>query len=289
MKPVSLAFLAAVLWGLWWMPIRWLDGLGLGGAMAGLAMNAGAFAASAAWVLVLRAPVRPPARAALGAALVGVGVTLYSAALNHGDVVRVVLLFYLAPAWSKIIEWAFLGLPWRWPSSLALGAALGGAALILGGDATALRAGPGEVLALASGLAWAIGAALLFSGGRTGAAVLCVFTSLSAVATGLVFVWLAGTALPPARPLWAMTQGAGLGIGYILPVLALTVWSAQRLAPATLSFLLTAEIVVGVLSGVLLLDEPFGPWQALGAALIVLGALSEVLPGPRLSARKELT
>ena len=35
---------------------------------------------------------------------------------------------------------------------------------------------------------------------------------------------------------------------------------------------------MGVVSGVLLLDEPFSAVQAAGAVLIVLGALAELLP-----------
>ncbi|MEX0339111.1 MAG: EamA family transporter [Arenibacterium sp.] len=64
----------------------------------------------------------------------------------------------------------------------------------------------------------------------------------------------------------------------MLPVMFITLWSAQRLPPALLSFLLTAEILSGVISGVLLLNEPFTLWQAVGAALIIFGAVSEVLP-----------
>jgi drug/metabolite transporter (DMT)-like permease len=58
-------------------------------------------------------------------------------------------------------------------------------------------------------------------------------------------------------------------------VLLVTLWAAQRLAPAAMSFLLTAEIVAGVVSGAVLLAEPFGWPEAAGAGLIILGALVE--------------
>ena len=68
---------------------------------------------------------------------------------------------------------------------------------------------------------------------------------------------------------------------YVLPILFLTLWSAQRLSPAVISFLLTAEILSGVTSSALFLDEPFGKMQAAGACLILLAALSQVLPAIR--------
>ena len=64
----------------------------------------------------------------------------------------------------------------------------------------------------------------------------------------------------------------------------MTLWSAQRLAPAVLSFLLTAEILSGVITGALFLDEPFGLLQIIGAVLIIAAALSEVVPRLRAQA-----
>ena len=79
----------------------------------------------------------------------------------------------------------------------------------------------------------------------------------------------------------AVPAGLGAGALYVLPIMVLTLWSAQRLPPATITFLLTAEILTGVISGAVLLDEPFGWMQAAGALLIVLAAVSEVLAGLR--------
>ena len=79
----------------------------------------------------------------------------------------------------------------------------------------------------------------------------------------------------------AVAWGAVFGAIYVLPIMAMTLWAAQRLAPATITFLLSAEILSGVVSGALLLDEPFGWMQGLGAGLIIVAATSEVLAGLR--------
>lgn len=279
--PVTLATFAAAIWGIWWIPVRYLQGLGLYGAWAGLAMNVGALVAATVWLAAKRQPVRLGARAIVGAALVGVAVTTYSTALNYTDVIRAVLLFYLAPAWSKIIEWVFLKMAWRRTSTLALVLALAGAWLVLGGRVSISVLNGGDLLALTSGLAWAGGAALIFTGGAAGALGLTAVTALFSVLVAVPFVLVMGW--PASTEGLGVAVPAGLGVGalYVLPIMVLTLWSAQRLPPATITFLLTAEILTGVISGAVLLDEPFGWMQAAGAVLIVLAALSEVLSGMR--------
>lgn len=276
-----MAGFAAAIWGIWWIPVRYLESLGLHGPWAGLAMNAGALAAASIWLAIMRQPLRLGRRAVAGAALVGVAVTTYSTALNYTDVIRAVLLFYLAPAWSKIIEWAFLRMPWRATSTLALVLALTGAWLVLGGRVSVSALNGGDVLALISGLAWAGGAALVFTGGAASAFSLTTVTAFFSVLVALPFVFAVGWPGAGAALVAAVPAGLGAGALYVLPIMVLTLWSAQRLPPATITFLLTAEILTGVISGAVLLDEPFGWMQAAGALLIVLAAVSEVLAGLR--------
>jgi drug/metabolite transporter (DMT)-like permease len=277
--PVLMAFLAAVLWGLWWAPIRYLEGLGLDGAWGSVAMTAGAALAVGGWMLFTGARAGLAPHALAGAVLVGAAVTTYSAALVIGDVIRAVLLFYLAPAWGRLIEWAFMGQRWQWDSTLALAASLGGGYLVLGGDVSAAAVGAGDVLAVLSGMAWAGGAALVFTGPRACPRSLTLATALAATAIGLAVIAFDTTAgFAGGATAAGMGAGAGFGAAYVLPILFLTLWSAQRLSPAVISFLLTAEILSGVASAALFLDEPFGVMQMAGAVLILLAALSQVLP-----------
>lgn len=272
-----LAFLSAALWGIWWIPIRYLESLGLSGALASVSMNAGAALAALVWLLLRRGDLRLNRRAILGAVLVAVATTTYSVAITMADVVRVILLFYLAPAWGKVIEWAFLGHRWTWASSVAVAMSLFGAYLVLGGEVSLAAIGAGDALAVLSGVAWAAGAALIFTGGRAGPMGLSLITALAASMIGIGF-HIAGVGGPGGIDAEALGQGAVGGAIYVLPILVLTLWSAQRLSPAVISFLLTAEILSGVLSGVWLLDEPFGAMQAAGAVLILMAAAMEVIP-----------
>lgn len=276
LAPVVLAFIAAIFWGVWWIPIRYLESMGLTGALAGIVLNLGAAIAIVIYMLITRQMPLISRRAIAGAALVGIAVSTYSVALTLSDVVRVILLFYLAPAWSKLIEWAFLGQRWRHASTFTLTISLAGALLVLGGDLSTNSIGLGDVLAILSGMSWAVGAALIFTGKKSTALPLTLTALISAIMSAALYAVLKGETGLMTGTTNAISIGLGIGVIYVVPVLALTLWSAQRLAPALLSFLFTLEILSGVVSGALFLDETFNILQMLGGGMIVLAALVEV-------------
>jgi drug/metabolite transporter (DMT)-like permease len=285
--PALLAFIAAAFWGVWWIPIRYLESLGLDGAWGSVVMNGGAGLTALAWLMLRRLPFDVSRRAALGAVLVAMAVTTYSVAITMTEVVRVILLFYLAPAWSKIIEWAYLNHRWRWTATVSICTSLVGAYFVLGGELSLASIGPGDVLGLLSGMFWAAGSTFLFTGPRVNPIALCCVTGFAGAVIGLGFITvstggiagLAGDALASDQNVaGAFALGGLAGIFYVLPILFMTLWSAQRLSPGVMSFLLTAEILSGVISGALLLDEPFSEMQAAGAVLILAAAAVEVVP-----------
>ena len=263
------------------MPVRWVETMGLTGAQAGILFNAGAALAIGACMIAARQPASLGLRAMLGAALIGVAFASYSVALALSDVVRVILLFYLAPAWSKIIEWAFLGQRWHRISTLTLLLSLAGAYLVLGGDLSLASINAGDALALLSGMSWAVGAALVFTGGNTSAPALTLATAIWAMLLSLGFAWATGEALPAVSAAPAIGASLVIGAVYLLPVILISLWSAQRLPPALLSFLFTLEIVSGVVSGALFLEEQLGLWRLSGGLLIVGAALIEALAALR--------
>jgi drug/metabolite transporter (DMT)-like permease len=63
----------------------------------------------------------------------------------------------------------------------------------------------------------------------------------------------------------------------MLPITWLTIWPATMLSPGRVGMLLLAEVLVGVTSAALLLDEPFGVRELAGAALIVTAGVVEVM------------
>lgn len=276
LRPIAAALTAAILWGLWWIPIRYLEVLGLDGIWAGLAMNVAAALVLIPVVLFGKGFVRMSPTALLGALLIGVAITGYATAVTYTDVVRAVLLFYLAPAWSTIIECAMMGRKWNWRSLVALACSFLGMFLILGGNFGEAGIGPGEIQALLAGMAWSVGAAAIFSDSRVSAAQM----SLTAIVGACIVALAAGAFVAPpdlSSVMASVPAALASGILYLLPMVAITLWSARLLAPALMSFLLSAEIISGVGSSALLLEEKFGLVEILGTVFIALGAVTEVL------------
>ena len=118
---------------------------------------------------------------------------------------------------------------------------------------------------------------LIFSGGKADAIKLTLTTALSACLIGVLGA-MAFSEMPAVDDIAnALPSVAIGGLIYVLPILLVTMWSAQILPPALLSFLLTAEILSGVLSGVILLSAPFAGFQAVGAMFIIAGAAVELV------------
>lgn len=273
--------LGGALWGLMWVPIRGMQGAGLPGAWSGLALYAVAVTLMVPVLIVLKA--RPLAHLAVlipCGLLTGTAFSLYSTSLVLTEVVRAVLLFYLSPIWATLLGLAFLGerlSPARL-GALALG--LGGLAVMMGGGA--LRHGPnlGDLLALISGMSWALGSFFLYRAG-TVAVTEQVFSFVfgALVITGATLLVGGGgiaqafdvRAIGAAAP-WALVAGM-----IVVPMLFLTIWPATLLSPARVGLLLMSDIVVGVITAAIWSGEPFGWREASGALMITAAGFVEVL------------
>ena len=108
--PIAGVFSGALVWGLIWYPYRVLQDAGVSGALATLvtyllAMLCGAFMLPRVWRELPRAGWWAVAL------LLSVGWTNlgYVLAVLHGEVMRVLLLFYLAPLWTILFSYWLLG------------------------------------------------------------------------------------------------------------------------------------------------------------------------------------
>ncbi len=107
--PVIALLAGATVWGLIWYPYRVLAGAGVSGVVAATLTYAVALALGAA---VLRPP---PGRRYTSALLVAIALSAgwcnigFTLAVIYGDVMRVVLLFYLAPVWTVLFARILIG------------------------------------------------------------------------------------------------------------------------------------------------------------------------------------
>lgn len=275
----SIAIVAGgALWGLFWIPVRMFEDMGLTGAWPGLVVYVSALVLIAPFAMRRDLPTVAFWRLASVGLLTGAAFSFYSTAIILTDVLRAILFFYLTPVWGTVIGVLFLGERLTAARILAICLAFGGLFAVVGfGSRSSLNLG--DALALASGFVWAIGSYKVYRLGRTPAVHLAIAFLTGSILVTFALVLLGDGALgpppefPPIGTLWPYALFSG---AFAVPMILLTVYPASVLTPGRMGILLMSEVVVGIGSVALLAGEPFGLYEALGSALIVSASLVEV-------------
>ncbi|MGE5116355.1 MAG: EamA family transporter, partial [Betaproteobacteria bacterium] len=126
-RPVAALVVNAFVWGVSWWPLRQLEARGLHPLWTTVIV----YALSAALLVAARpqAPARLARTPALWVLVLASGTTnaAFNWAVVAGDVVRVVLLFYLMPLWAVLLAWLLLGERPTRRAAARIALALGGA------------------------------------------------------------------------------------------------------------------------------------------------------------------
>jgi drug/metabolite transporter (DMT)-like permease len=279
----ALVFNAAV-WGMSWWPLRQLQDQGLHPLWSTtLIYLVVLMLLLCANFKSLRGMIEHPALWLL-ALVTGLTNVCFNWAVTEGDVVRVVLLFYMMPAWSVLVSWWLLGEKPSAPSLLRLLLAMTGVLIVLKTPETTfpIPQSMADWLAITGGLCFAITNALLRKLNYTpnGSRMLAMFGggALMAGGTALLGMQLAAVNAPTVT-LTAIPVALGLGLAFFLGNAALQYGAARLSASATALVMLT-EILFASLSAVALGAGDFTPRILIGGSLIVLAAmLSALLPG----------
>lgn len=281
--PILVTIAAASAWGLFWLPLRAFETLGLSAGWATL----GVFA-TPAFLLIVPALIRrvhghaSGVRNASAGLLVGGAVALYSESVLLTDVARALILFYVTPVWSTLLEKVFFKRTLSAARIMALALGLTGLLTILGGrTGVPLPQNPGDALALLAGVVWACGTVRvrMLPDSDVFETVFSFFLYGSLVAFLINLLPL--DAHSPA-PTWAELRGVALwlvlaALGFMIPVMTGLLWGSQRMEASRLGIILQLEAVVGITSAAWLTDEPFGLFEALGAALVLGAGLVDIL------------
>ncbi|HSM21137.1 MAG TPA: DMT family transporter [Rubrivivax sp.] len=275
---LALSFNAFV-WGVSWWPLRQLEARGLHPLWATaliylLAVAIITLAHPRAWRDLARAPSLWWLVAAAGMtnATFNWGVTI-------GDVVRVVLLFYLMPLWAVLLARVLLAEQLTPLAALRVVLALAGAAIVLwpaDGGGWPLPRTLGEWLGLAGGFAFALNNVLLRreAGQPDGVRALAMFLGGALVPGVLALVLgLQGQAAwpPPAAAGW-VAGALALAVVFLAGNFALQYGAARLRASATAVVMIT-EVLFASVSAVALGAGVLTSPLLLGGALIVLAAL----------------
>ena len=274
--PAVAALLASgFFWGLTWLPLKHFAQHGLGGVALTLVAYGGVGLLGLPLIWLQRAAWRPQARLLLLICLLGGTANLcFVNALMHGEVVRAMLLFYLAPMWSVLGGRLFLGERITAGRVVTVALSLVGAALVLGSDAdltAALR--PVDLPALAAGFFYAMQNVASRKADAVPAATksVAVFFGGGVLAGALMLAL--GQSMPPVAPVLAL-QVAGFA-AWMAIAMWTTMYGVTHLEAGRSGVLLVAEIVVAAVSAMLIAGERLEGLQWLGAALILVAAVAE--------------
>lgn len=279
MRPVSVLLpsiavaAAATSWGLWWIPLRAFDRGGLtGGWTLFLLYAASALLMSPAVLLRWRRVAAGGWPGILLGFLYGTQLALWSYAIIIGEVVRVTLLFYLAPVWGTLLAVFLFREPMTLLRAAALALGLAGAAAVLGSAAgLPLPRTLAEWLGLWTGVQFALATAYSRRRPDLGGFEATFFTFVTAAGLGLAILWLAPAGLDGGLLLARVPLLAAMALLLVIPSYWLVLWGAAHLDPGRVSTLLLLEVAAAAISVTLLTDEPFG-WRELVGCCLVIGA-----------------
>jgi drug/metabolite transporter (DMT)-like permease len=273
----------AFVWGVSWWPLRELQNAGLhplwSTAMVFLLVLTVLFALRPdSW----RGFISHPQLwwLALASGLTNVG---FNWAVTVGDVVRVVLLFYLMPAWAVLVAWLMLGEKPTVGSLIRLALAMAGVLIVLKTPESPwpIPQGLPDWLAIMGGFSFAVTNALLrkFNQTPSDSRMLAMFAGGALLATGIALLgtWQ-GVVGVPLLAAAAIPVAIALSVAFMLGNAALQ-YGAARLVGSTTALVMLTEILFASVSSAIMGVADLGPRVLVGGALIVLAAgLAAIAP-----------
>ncbi len=264
----------ATVWGIIWYPYRKLEAAGLSGTMATVLTYAVALCLA---IPIFRRQLRNArvdgwlVAIALSAAGCNLG---YVVAMLHGEVMRVLLLFYLAPLWTVLLARLLLDERLTITGAGIIALSLAGAAVMLwrpelGAPWPRVAA---EWIGLLAGLLFALSNVLIRR-----ASHYSIELKSAAVFAGVVVVGLATAAMEGTTSLGSLDAGAWAMVGVlglVLLIVNLVVqYGLTRVVANRAVVIFLFELVVAAVASWWLAGETMGLREWLGGGLIVAASM----------------
>ena len=275
-------FLAAAAWGLFWIPLRQVEAIGISGSWTVVIFNA--------FPLLVLIPIslftfkkkltllRPTVYAAI---FIGLAITFYSKGLVETNVVRATLLFYLTPIWSTIfgVIWLSEQLTYHRIISIII-AFIGMYFLLSGNQSVGQPLNIGDLYGFLSGIFWGFGATFIKRWSKMSIitlATLCfIFTTIY---SSLFAIFIYNATFPnlfliktsmPIMFFWSIIL--------LLPSFCIIFFVSKFLFPGRVGILMMSEVIVAIISASILIpQEKMFLVQWFGAFAIIFAGLYEVI------------
>jgi len=272
--PILALMATALFWGLLWYPLRWLAEHGLPGLWATEVLFTSALLLGSPLLWRYRGELALRPGLLVGLALTnGWCNTAFILAVLDGQVVRVMLLFYLSPVWAVLLARLLLGE--RLPSLalVTLALAMGGAIIILWDPTLGMPwpRGHGDWLAISSGVTFALSNVFIRMGEDLSIALKTVTAWLGVtVLSGMLLISGAG-----GHAEWnsaALSVAVAIGMVGIVLMSSCLVYGVSRMPVHRSAVILLFEVIVGAVSAQWLAGEALGAREWLGGVLILSAA-----------------
>lgn len=280
--------LNALVWGLSWWPLRELQAEGLHPLWSSSATYLlGAIVLLCAMPQVLAEFLRykPLWLLALAAGTTMVG---FNWGVSIGEVIRVVLLFYLMPIWSVLLARVVLNEAITLSAMLRVGLAFAGAVLVLSPEGALgfpVPSNMAEWLGLMGGAAFALNNILLRHQAERSAQarLFAMFVGGVVAPTAVAIVVAAWLGEGNSIVQWPVVPGS-YGV-FVLLSFAVTLllanyglqYGASRLPANVTSVVMLSEVVFATLSAIVLTDEVLTLQVGLGGSMILVAAALSAL------------
>lgn len=275
---VFVLFISSIGWGLTWLPVKAMNDMGLDSMHLIFIAFISGTVVLLPWLYRQRALWRQCPGFMLAIGLCGGFANVaFQTAIFHGDVIRVMILFYLLPVWSVIGGRFFLGEKIDGLRALAVLICLSGAFLILDVLHTSWQGISWiDLLAIGSGMGLAA-TNILFrytQGIPVISKVAATFIGCSFIIGISLMVTSSTAALPDNSTVaWAALYGA-----LMLSLISLgTQWAVTRIEAGRSAIIIVMELVVAVVSVALIVGAELRPEEIIGGLMVMSAALLEAM------------
>lgn len=266
---------AATLWGVFWYPLRWLDSQGVDGLWATLLIYIGT---SVYFIPYFKKSYKDICKSPwlmfLLAIFAGWTNIAFFLAVIDGEVVRVLLLFYMSPIWATILAYFILNERLSPKNFLALVIALLGMLVMLwqvdADNQWVMQTS--DWLALSSGMAFAVSNVLMRLAQNVSSRTKAIVGWYGVLLVSTILIFILGTPLGEVS-VTTLSIAFIIGASMVVVMTLAVAYGVTHLPVQQSAVILLFEVVVGAVSAYLLVGETMMLRDWFGGALILFAGV----------------